>query len=278
MAVKQINTAKMLTTNTAINSFFGLRNFQQNMARSTGVIIPMYIYPSDAYTNTNYNGLIDLAKEYRHVPTVVAVNPSNGPGTVVDGNYAAVIRRMVGADIVVLGYVSTAYMVTSLATVKADVDKWVELYPNIRGIWVDELKNFADEGDDPYSIDDIIAYYGELNRYIKEVANLDFAFINPGTTYDYRIWQANCGDVYAIYESADYPTETVMKQDGAFEGALIEQPTHTKCALVHTASWSAPDVALLRKYYGWIFVTDDVMPNPFDAMTPFLENMYQALE
>lgn len=279
MAIRQIDTSKFWKNNTAINGFHGLRNNVQNMARSTGVIIPLYIYPADVYNNTSYNSVIDLAKEYRHVPTAVVLNPSSGPGTVVDGNYAAAVRRMAGADILVLGYVSTAYMATSIATVKSHVDKWVELYPEIRGIWVDELKNFADSEDTPFSLQDIIDYYSELNRYIKESANLDFNFVNPGTTYAYQIWQANCGDVFAIYESASMPTETVMKQDGAFEGALIEQPTHTKAALVHTiASWDAPNFALLKKYYGWVFVTDDSGANPYDALTDYLTEMYQGLE
>lgn len=256
----------------------GTKGAQGNSMRSTGVIIPLYIYPSDIYNNATYNKVIDLAKEYRNVPTIAILNPGSGPGAVVDGNYAAAIRRLLGADIFVLGYVSTAYMARNLVDVIADIDKWLELYPGIKGIFVDELKNFADAGDNPYSIDDIINYYKSINDYVKQNKGLDYCCLNPGATYDYKIWGAGCGDIFVMHEWSAYPGEAGLKQEGAFEGALIEQPAQSKAVMVYAVDWDPVQVGLMEKYVGWIFVSDDTLPNPWDNLTSYLEDMYKLLD
>ena len=248
---------------------------QMNNQKTTGVLLPLYIYPSDIYTNVEYNRVIDLAKKYKEIPTIAIVNPGSGPGTVVDGNYTAAIARLQGADITTIGYVSTAYMVNSLTSVKADVDKWIALYPKIRGIFYDEMLNFADG---THTTEDIITYYKKLYNYAKNTKHLDVVFVNPGTTYDYEIWEAGVADNYAIYEESGYPSEATLKQEGAWAGALIEQPASMKAAIVYgVSSYSDASVKLIKKYNGWVFVTNQTLPNPYGVLTPYLENMYQSL-
>ena len=105
----------------------------------TGVMVPMYIYPSGGISNTTYNNFIDLKKIYHNVPTIVILNPNNGPGTVVDGNFTITIKRLHGAGCKVVGYVSTAYMANDISDVTDDVNTWYSLYPSIDGIFFDEL-------------------------------------------------------------------------------------------------------------------------------------------
>lgn len=267
--------AAAVNNNTAVNDFGGLRTNQINAKRSGGVIIPLYIYPADAYTNASYNAVIAAAKKYKDIPTVVAVNPNSGPGTAVDANYSVSVARLRGAGITVIGYVATGYMATPLATVKACIDKWVELYPKIQGIWFDEVLNFA-AGE--FDTADIIAYYRALYIYVKSVKNLDVMFVNPGTTYDYQLWEAGCADNFTIYENSGYPSEATLKQEGAWAGALIEQPVNTKAVLVYgAASYVEASAQLIKKYNGWMFITNQTGNNIYSVLTPYLEDMYKTL-
>lgn len=264
----------LINNDEAINGIYGLRNYQQNFKRSSGVILPLYIYPTDPVNNVSYNTVIDLAKQYREIPTIVAVNPSSGPGAVEDGNYTAAIDRLVGADITVIGYVSSDYMARDINLVKADCLTWTQLYPAVRGIWVDEMPN----GYGAQTVPDIIAYYKEIYDYCKKELNLDFVYTNPGTTFDKEIWDGGVADNIVMYETSGYPTENQLLVGESYYGSLFEMPAHAKSILCHTcASWDETSAQLIRKYAGWIFVTDQIMPNPYNTLTPYLEDMYKAM-
>ena len=267
---------KVTKLNNAINYPSGSKNRMNTQKQSCGVIIPAYFYPSDPYTDEKYNYLIYHAKENRDIPTIVAINPGNGPGTEVDGNYTAVIDRMTGADITVIGYISTAYMDRPLYEVLNDIAVWKSLYPNIKGIWVDEMVNWASEG---RTTEEIIAYYNAIYVYSKEEAELEFVFTNPGATFDIAIWRGNVADNITMYESEGYPSEEFAAQDNPWAGSLSEMPIRAKSFLVHTAtSYESATVRMLKKYCGYMYVTTDVMPNPWDNVSMFLNALYKDLD
>jgi len=64
-------------------------------------------------------------------------NPSNGPGTKVDPNYSRWTRRVSSGGRLVLGYVHTGWASRPLTEAERDIDKWLELYPEARGFFVD---------------------------------------------------------------------------------------------------------------------------------------------
>lgn len=241
---------------------------------SCGVMIPLYIYPTSAYTNADYNTVIDLAKKYYNVPTVAIINPSSGPGLVVDGNYMAALKRLKGAGVIVLGYVSTAYMENDINSVMADVDKWIELYPGIDGIFYDEMKNFSDSN---ITTDDIIIYYKELYNYARITNQLGMVVCNPGTTYDYRISNASVADVYIYYETSSYPDEEFLKQEGAFDGALIEQSVNEKGVISFDVAWDDDAVELIRKYSSYVFITPEPLATAYSVLSGHLTKLYQKL-
>jgi len=231
--------------------------------KSPGILFPLYIYPTAIYTNATYNAIIDLAKTYRKVPIICILNPSSGPGVAVDANYTVAIQRLQGANITVIGYVSTAYTVTSLATVKADIDLWKSLYPGIQGIFFDEMTY---EDNQTY-----IDYYIELNKYAKS-KRLFITIANPGAPFSMKYLDQEASDIIVGWESDDYPSLVQKKEDyadGAFSYNL-----NRRAALVHSiANYSSAEAIDMWKYYGWLFITDDVLPNPWDAVTSYLENM-----
>ncbi len=106
----------------------------------TGVLVPLYVYPADVHKNAVYNRLIELKREHETVPMWVILNAASGPGEKVDGNYTKAIDRLRGAGCVVIGYVATGYGKRTQEQVKSDIDLWLKLYPQIQGIFFDEMR------------------------------------------------------------------------------------------------------------------------------------------
>lgn len=239
-----------------------------NAQNKTGILIPLYVYPSSVFTNTTYNAVIDFAKENRDIPMIVIINPSSGAGTVTDGNYTYAIRRLQGANIKVTGYVSTNYAGTAIATVKADVDKWSQLYPDIDGIFFDEM-TFAD-------VDADVAYYKELNEYVK-MNGMEITITNPGAPFAGAYHEANVADVIISWENSTYPTLAQAKED--YAGGAVDYPLNRRGVLIHSELTYVPTEALqLAKYYGWIYITDDLLsPNPWDALSAYLTEMAETI-
>jgi hypothetical protein len=105
-----------------------LRGASLRKSSSAGIMIPLYLYPANPYSDGAIQGLLALIRQYRTVPTIVIVNPDNGPGTAWDGNYAATIRLLKAAGATVCGYVATGYGGTAKETVEADVAAWQKIY------------------------------------------------------------------------------------------------------------------------------------------------------
>ena len=238
-----------------------------NTVNKTGILIPLYVYPGSIFTNTTYNGLIDLAKSNREVPIITVLNPGNGPGSVVDGNYTYAVRRLQGANITVIGYVSTDYAAVAIATVKLDIDKWVELYPEIQGIFFDEM-TYANDQDD-------IDYYVELTNYVKGLG-LEVTIANPGSPFSGEYSAQGAADIIIGWENSTYPTLTQCKED--WSGGAIDYNMNGRGALVHSqAVYNDAEVSQMMKYYGWVYVTEDLLsPNPWDALSSYMNDMAET--
>lgn len=99
------------------------------------IVVPAYFYPSGG------GGLwTQLNSAAAQVPLTANMNPGNGPGLAVDGNYSTAVNslRAVGGN--VIGYVYTSYGSRPIADVLADVDRYDTFY-NVDGIFVDEMAN-----------------------------------------------------------------------------------------------------------------------------------------
>jgi hypothetical protein len=204
--------------------------------------VPAYIYPTLAGWTQYVNG----------APTVsrMIANVSSGPGGSVNSDYTTGIANAKAAGIQVLGYVHTHYADGSipLATVEADIDSWYSFYPNIDGIFIDEVM-----GDAPS-----LAYYTSLFTYIKAVhPGHNYVELNPGTL-----------PTEAYTSIAD----TICLFENSYTGWLSSWPTISSSSWVKTytpALWwaivySIPDTSSMTTVVnsmksagvGYIFVTD----------------------
>jgi hypothetical protein len=111
-----------------------------------------------------------------------------GPGEARDEGYASAIESAQRAGQRVLGYVHSEYTRRLLSRVRAEIDRWYALYPNLNGIFVDEVTP------DPSGV----PYYGALHDAIRTRSGDALVVINPGL-YPSEEYLA-VGDVVVSFE------------------------------------------------------------------------------
>ena len=107
----------------------------------------------------------------------------------IDDNITAGIKN--------IGYIRTHYQTRPIEEVKAEVDKYLELYgkDKIHGYFFDEITAQNNQG---------TAYMAELYRYVKAKAGDKLVMANPGTHITDAI--APYADIFVTSESAPRPT------------------------------------------------------------------------
>lgn len=229
----------------------------------TGLLIPLYLYPADIYTNKTFNRLIELKLAHPQVPVCVILDPDNGPGKQADANYKYAARRLRGAGCVILGYVSTAYAKQPLEQVMADTDRWREFYDAIDGIFLDEQAYDADEAH--------LVYYEKATQHAHKQGYWP-VFANPGTNQIEPYFQRATADVIVVHENENYPDAKTLRGD--YFGGHADYPPYRRASLVHSmAKLNEAQVQTMARYTRWIYVTDDM----YKANTPGAENPWDSL-
>jgi hypothetical protein len=239
------------------------QQFHVRAQERPGVLIPMYVYPSDIEKNAAYNRLINVKRRCGAVPIWVILNPATGPGKRVDPNYTRAIDRLRGAGCVVLGYVSTSYAKRPEAEVRSDIDTWLRLYPRVHGIFFDEMV-----------YDDSSAaskHQAALNQYAHD-AGCWPTVANPGADTPDRYFASGAADVIVIHEGNFWPTEARLKGD--HPGGYVDYPPFTRGLLVHSQPrFDRAALQLAVRYVRWIYVTEGAAANPWDRLSGYLDQI-----
>ncbi len=197
------------------------------------------------YPGPKWDGLLS------EKPRLVVINPANGPGAAINAAYAAQVGRAKAAGSAVYGYVHTKYGARPAAEVKLDIDRHVNWY-GVQGIFVDTV-----------SVDPVLLpYYADIAGHARG-RGCTVAF-NPGT---------RCLEQHA--QMADYVM--CSESDAATYRARTAAPWEALYAarmwhVVHScpAADMPAVVALARtRAVGLLWVTDDVMPNPYDTLPSY---------
>ena len=101
-------------------------------ASATGVLLPLYVYPSAIWNDgaANWKPAFDAISSHSSVPWLVVVNPGNGPGATGqpgngDQNYISGVSQLNShANVKTVGYVRTNYGTSSLDELKANITTW----------------------------------------------------------------------------------------------------------------------------------------------------------
>ena len=220
------------------------------------VATPSYFYPGHLWTRME-NALPE--------GSIVIVNPSSGPGGAVDQNYAAQAKRSRAASLVVLGYVYTGYGRRPSAEVKSDIDKYYSWY-GVDGIFFDEASTDCSQAR---------SYYGDLYGYVSDKGGK--VVLNPGTQTN-ECYMA-VSDIILNFEGtyADYAGDSYSQPEW-----ISEYPATRFWHLVHAAATTADmrdAVRLSReRNAGFVYVTPDALPNPWDTLPAYFSDELKALQ
>lgn len=132
---------------------------------TNGLIVPLYLYPSEERA-AEFERVVTIKSIYPELPIIVIINPYNGPGEYSD-NYRDLVEKYNNAGVSMIGYIYADYSNRPLNEIYSDIDQFKVLYPELDGLFVDEV-------DDGGSYD----YYKSIYDYASD---LDFMIGNPGT-------------------------------------------------------------------------------------------------
>lgn len=220
----------------------------------TGVIVPLYIYPGE-----DWDYLIEIKNNNSAVPIIAVINPNNGPGTSKDPNYVAAIQELKAAGIIVLGYTWTDYGDRSGAAVRKEISKYKNWY-SVDGIFFDAMSNLRGK----------LKYYNNLDNFTK-ARGLTLTVGNPGT--DTRPIYIGSVDNIVIYESPDTPELSYL-------GGWHSKHDKANFSFV-SYDVSSPDesfVANATQHVGYMYITDDDLPNPYDSLPDYLATLVSAID
>jgi hypothetical protein len=210
--------------------------------------IPAYAWPGDPAWSAFVDGA--AARD-----GLIVANPNSGPGVASDPAYIAAIAAAQARGVRVLGYVHTSYGRRAEADGDQEVSAWYEWY-GVDGIFFDEVSDAAGCAS---TADWYAARAAVANRF--DADGDAFIAYNPGTD-SCETWMEQA-DLLVLFEDA-----AAAVRGWAPPSWTARWPAERFWLLAHTAT--AADLAALldearTHNIGWIYVTDDVLPNPWDA-------------
>lgn len=221
-----------------------------------GTIVPLYSYPSEGTWTT----LIDAKKRHPSVPVVAIVNPASGPGVAPDPEYLAGISRLRDAGVVPIGYVTTSYAGRTPDSVRAEIDLYRAWYPQLQGMFLDEMSN----------VEGLESYYRDLSEYSKKVG-FQRTVANPGTS-TLRSFVGTV-DTLIVYENSGLPGSCSM-------ASWQRQHDRGNFAVLGYNIGGLQDstVDACTSKVGWVYFTHGGMPNPWDGLPPYLDQLLCFLQ
>jgi hypothetical protein len=236
--------------------------------KRVGSIIPLYRDPD----NSTWTQVASIAKRFPAVHTVAIINPNDGPGKSKDDAYVNGIRMLRQNGVTVIGYVLTAYGGRQKRDVQDDIDHYYTWYPEIDGIFFDEVAEKAGKEQ----------YYADLVNYVKEKKYTAFTVSNPGlpTFAESYVSQNPKLDVTFIYESNGYPSVSSIKKSwqskyGRNRFGVIPLGLGTNA---DQARNFVQQVVGSEKIVGYVYCQTDKEPNPWDSLSPLTEVVIKELD
>lgn len=227
---------------------------------SQTIAVPSYFYPDSGGAGSLWDRTDGGAPTVSHA----IVNPASGPGIARDPQYAAQVEKSQAAGLTILGYVPTAYAGTTrsdrtVAAVEADIDKYYEWY-GVDGVFLDEASTDCQYATSPTS------YYNEIYQHVKARGGDQAVAINPGTQ------TAECymsvSDVVMNFEGSHEKYVSSYAAPAWVEGYDPDRFWHLVYDSPDATTMKQDIAASKGRNAGQIYVTPDVLPNPWDTLPP----------
>jgi hypothetical protein len=220
---------------------------------TAGVIIPLYSYPDN-----NWNNLIHEKRGYEPVPIIAIINPNNGPG-IKNPEFVEGIQDLQHAGIMVLGYVPTGYGSRNSSSAVADINAYKNWY-KVDGIFFDEMSHSPG----------FESYYANLTKYTKNLG-MTMTVGNPGV--DTIPSYIGTVDNIVIHENSSLPSLE-------FLGGWHSHYDKSNFSMISydVSSMNSTYVKLASKYVGYIYVTEQSGPNPWEKLSSYFEELLSTLK
>jgi len=213
----------------------------------SGTMVPAYSYPLPG--SVYWQKLTDAAQR---TSLVAIVNPSSGPGASVDANYSAAIGGLRTAGGFAIGYVFTSYGSRALSSVLADVDSFAAFYP-LDGFFIDEMSTDSSAT--------VLDYYSAIYSHVKSL-NPEWPVVgNPGTVTDEAYLTRPATDLLVTFEG-DPDAYAGYVSPPWVDHYSPDRFVHLVYGVVTADSMHSTLMTAFERRAGWVFVTDDVLPNP----------------
>ena len=200
--------------------------------------------------------------------SIAIMNPNSGPGTSRDALYTTAIDDCHVRGQRVVGYLTSDYGQRTLSQVYAEIDTYYSLYPKIDGILVDEMVNcdvcvFMNGMSVP-------VYYSRIYSHVKQKsASVGVVVGNPGAAASSN-WQVDStpvADIVVVFEGprSSYTSWTPPTW-------VLNAPA-TKLSQIIYANPAANRASVCGKTRttnsGFVYVTDGILPNPFNPLASY---------
>lgn len=238
------------------------------MPQNLKAIIPAYIYPDPNPQSQKFKDWQTILKHARESPDlhgVIVVSNNFGPGTAnKDPNFARIIHELKKTPVKIYGYIFSKYGKGEkpLASAIADVRAWESLW-GVTDIFVDETASGEDK----------IAYYAELNAWVKGEV-----ILNPGVEPDAKYLK--CGNIICSAE-----TEYESYMDKRFKlPATAGKNRFYHIAMGVAASSMSGVLEQARLNADYVFITDledgdsDDGPTAFTQLPGYFERLMMRLK
>jgi hypothetical protein len=228
---------------------------------ATRILVPAYFDP------TTSNGWSTMAASVTsQVPITAIMNPDNGPTSSAIAAYTSAISAMNTVGGSVVGYVYTNSGNRSLTTVESAVAAYKAQYPNLSGIFVDEMAITSSK----------LSYYQSLYSYIKS-ENSNWQVIgNPGTdTISSYLSPTPAADILVTFENGSgytsYAPSTWQASYSASSFANVVYTVNTAATMEQYLSLSVTNRA------GNVYFTDGTGSNPYSQLPSYWSSEVAAV-
>lgn len=220
---------------------------------SSGLLIPLYIDPP----STSWDKVVLVKTAHPSVPMIVIANPDNGPEPF-NPNYIPAIKQLQSLGIAVLGYVHTNYGARNYTEMTGEISEYKNWY-GVNGILFDEMA--YKPGNE--------TLYSNLSNYSRSIG-LGYTAGNPGT--DTSPSYIGTVDNIVIYENSSLPTLSTL---GGWHTSYAKGNFSFASYGINSLDRSFVENA--TNYVGYIYATNDTLPNPWGVVSPYLDNISSFL-
>lgn len=209
------------------------------------LIVPAYFYPGVIW-DTLLSSKLDAISD-------VIINPKNGSGKF-DLEYLRLCTRLRKAGVGIFGYVSTRYGKRPISEIREDIESYAWWY----GVWSIFLDEVA-------SGKDMLSFYRGLYDSINGKVVLNHGIV-PHEDY------LDAGDVLVVGE--DEPSKLKDKKP-----IWVRDNRAKICQIVVNCPAKDMPFALAKvsATARYVYITNDVEPNPYDTLPKYWNELVKAM-